>query len=143
MVKVCAVPAPNESISGAGGIGANDGAGRAGARPQQDSLAHRVPGNRVVSSRPVRAGEGRARGIAGDRPELEPALDPFGARHGAYFLETSEWRRGNKIEARKWHEKAREWTKKNDPANEELRRFQSEAAELLGITPPAKGSEGK
>jgi hypothetical protein len=35
--------------------------------------------------------------------------------------------------ARKWYDKAVEWTEKNQPGNPELRRFGTEAAALLKI----------
>ena len=35
--------------------------------------------------------------------------------------------------ARKWYDQAVEWMDKNQPTNKELRRFRSEAAELLGV----------
>jgi serine/threonine protein kinase/tetratricopeptide (TPR) repeat protein len=48
-----------------------------------------------------------------------------------YFLAMAEWQRGNKDDARKWYEKARDWTEKNAPANEELQRFEAQAKDLL------------
>jgi hypothetical protein len=50
-----------------------------------------------------------------------------------FFLAMSQWQLGEKEEARKWYDKAVAWMEKNDPKNEELRRFQAEAEELLGI----------
>lgn len=40
---------------------------------------------------------------------------------------------GNKEESRKWYDKAVEWMDKNDPHDDELKRFRAEAAEVLGI----------
>ncbi len=48
-----------------------------------------------------------------------------------FFLAMTHWQLGNKDEARKWHAKAIEWMDKNAPANEELKRFRAEGAELL------------
>jgi tetratricopeptide (TPR) repeat protein len=48
-----------------------------------------------------------------------------------YFLAMAEWQQGNKDEARRWYDKALEWTKKNAAANEELLRFEAEAREML------------
>ena len=45
----------------------------------------------------------------------------------------ANWQLGKKEEARKWYDKAVEWMEKNQPKNEELRRFRAEAAELLRI----------
>ena len=42
---------------------------------------------------------------------------------------------GDKQTAHKWYAQAVEWMDKNQPANEELRRFRAEAAELLGVEP--------
>jgi tetratricopeptide (TPR) repeat protein len=50
-----------------------------------------------------------------------------------FFLAMSQWQLGEKEEVRKWYDKAVAWMEKNDPKNEELRRFQAEAEELLGI----------
>lgn len=50
-----------------------------------------------------------------------------------FFLAMAHWQRGNKDEARKWYDQAVQWMEKNQPQNEELRRFRTEAAELLGI----------
>jgi hypothetical protein len=56
-----------------------------------------------------------------------------------YFLSMAHWQLGHKEEARKWYDKAVEWTEKNNPKEEDLPRFRAEAAELLGIPlkPPA------
>jgi hypothetical protein len=40
---------------------------------------------------------------------------------------------GNKDEARQWYDRAVQWMEKNNPQDEELRRFRTEAAELLAI----------
>jgi len=54
------------------------------------------------------------------------------ARTG-FFLAMAHWQLGQKDEARQWYDKAVEWMEKNQPEDEELRRFRAEAAELLGI----------
>ena len=51
----------------------------------------------------------------------------------AFFLAMAHWQLGNKDEARKWYDRAVEWMDKNQPKNEELRRFRAEAAELLEV----------
>jgi uncharacterized protein HemY len=48
-----------------------------------------------------------------------------------FFLAMAHWRLGEKDKARAWYDRAVQWTDKNQPANEELRRFRAEAAELL------------
>ena len=58
-----------------------------------------------------------------------------------FFLAMAHWQLGDKDEARKWYDKAVEWMDKNQPKNEELLRFRAEAAELLGISEPAKSTD--
>jgi serine/threonine protein kinase/tetratricopeptide (TPR) repeat protein len=48
-----------------------------------------------------------------------------------FFLAMSHWQLGDKEEARTWYDRAVEWMDKNQPENEELRRFRAEAAEWL------------
>ena len=54
----------------------------------------------------------------------------------------AHWQLGEKEAARKWYDQAVAWMDKNQPNNEELRRFRAEAAELLGVAvelaPPPK-----
>jgi tetratricopeptide (TPR) repeat protein len=50
-----------------------------------------------------------------------------------FFLAMTHWQLGDKVEARKWYDQAVAWMDKNQPENEELRRFRAEAAELLGV----------
>ena len=71
--------------------------------------------------------------------EKAAALRKGGDSFDWLFLAMSHWQLGNKDEARKWYDKAVEWTEKNQPRNAELRRFRTEAAELLKIagTQPA------
>jgi Tfp pilus assembly protein PilF len=49
------------------------------------------------------------------------------------FLAMAHWRLGEKDKAREWYDRAVQWMDKNQPTNEELRRFRAEAAELLGL----------
>ena len=58
-----------------------------------------------------------------------------------FFLAMAHWQLGHKDEARKWYDKAVEWMDKNQPKNDELRRFRAEAAELLGITEPKSSTD--
>ncbi|MEX0679483.1 MAG: protein kinase [Pirellulales bacterium] len=50
-----------------------------------------------------------------------------------FFLAMASWQLDHKDDARQWHGKAVEWMDKNQPENEELRRFRIEAAELLRV----------
>ena len=57
-----------------------------------------------------------------------------GNSHDFLFLAMSHWQLGKKDEARQWYGKAVEWTEKNKPDDEELKRFRAEAEVLLGVT---------
>jgi tetratricopeptide (TPR) repeat protein len=48
-----------------------------------------------------------------------------------FFLAMAHWQLGEKEEARKWRQQAIDWTNKHAPVDEELRRFQIEAQELI------------
>jgi tetratricopeptide (TPR) repeat protein len=50
-----------------------------------------------------------------------------------FFLAMAHWQLGEKEKARKWFDQATDWLDKNQPKNEEFRRFRAEAAELMGI----------
>jgi WD40 repeat protein len=50
-----------------------------------------------------------------------------------FFLAMAHWQLGSQAEARKWYDQASAWMEKNAPQDEELRRFRTEAEELLGI----------
>jgi hypothetical protein len=45
----------------------------------------------------------------------------------------AHWKLGEKDEARKWYDRAVPWMDKDQPKNEQLRRFRAEAAELLEV----------
>jgi hypothetical protein len=45
----------------------------------------------------------------------------------------AHWQLGDRDEARKWYDRAVAWMEKHQPKNEELRRFRTEAEELLRI----------
>jgi tetratricopeptide (TPR) repeat protein len=53
-----------------------------------------------------------------------------------FFLAMARWQKGDTPEARTWFHKAVAWTKDNDPKNEELIQFWTEAAKLLGEPGP-------
>jgi tetratricopeptide (TPR) repeat protein len=75
---------------------------------------------------------------AGDWPAAVESLrksDELGGEavlgFNAFFLAMAHWRLGHQDEARAWYDRAVEWTDLYLPYNEELCRFQAEAAELL------------
>jgi Flp pilus assembly protein TadD len=49
-----------------------------------------------------------------------------------FFLAASHWKLGEKEPARRWYERAVQWTQKRRPGSVELRRFRAEVTELLG-----------
>src|SRR5262249_671433 len=49
------------------------------------------------------------------------------------FLAMAHWQLDDKEEARKGYSRAGEWMAKNQPKNEELRRFRAEASQLLEL----------
>ena len=51
-----------------------------------------------------------------------------------FFLAMARWQLGDKERARKWYDQAVQWMEKNNPKDNELRRFHAEAAALLGLT---------
>jgi tetratricopeptide (TPR) repeat protein len=69
-------------------------------------------------------------------------LDSGGEPTGWFFLAMACWQKGDKEKARPWFDKAVQWMEKNPLYDEELRRFRSEAAALLGVADPPK-STGK
>jgi hypothetical protein len=52
-----------------------------------------------------------------------------------FFLAMAHWRNDEPDAARSWYDRAVRWMEKNQPRNEELRRFRAEAAGLLGLEP--------
>ncbi len=55
-----------------------------------------------------------------------------------FYLTMANWQLGEKEQARQWYDRAVQWMEKNQPKNDELHRFRSEAAELLGIEKVSK-----
>ena len=45
----------------------------------------------------------------------------------------AHWQLGDKNQARKWYDQAVAWMDKNQPKDDELRRFRAEAEELLKV----------
>src|SRR5262249_55078260 len=65
--------------------------------------------------------------------EKSMAMRQGGGGNEWFFLAMAHWQLDAKDKARKWYDKAVEWMDKNAKDNEELRRFRSEAEELLEI----------
>jgi tetratricopeptide (TPR) repeat protein len=61
------------------------------------------------------------------------ALQPVRSASTWFFLAMTHWQRGDKEQARQWYDKAVQWMDKNMTEDEELHRFRTEAASLLGI----------
>jgi serine/threonine protein kinase/Flp pilus assembly protein TadD len=61
------------------------------------------------------------------------ALGKGGDSGDWFFLAMAHWQLGEKQDARHWYDKAVQWMDKNQPNNEELRRFRAEAEELLKV----------
>ena len=82
---------------------------------------------------------GAAQYRAGDWPAtIEALTKSMELRNGGdsfdwYFLAMAHWQSDHKEEARKWYDQAVEWMEKNKPEDEELKRFHTEAAALLGV----------
>jgi tetratricopeptide (TPR) repeat protein len=76
---------------------------------------------------------------AGDWKAAIAALDKSmelrkgGDSNDWFFLAMAHWQLGEKGKAREFYDRAVQWMDKNQPTNEELRRFRAEAAELLGV----------
>jgi tetratricopeptide (TPR) repeat protein len=61
-----------------------------------------------------------------------------------FFLAMAQWQLGERDKARMWYDRAVQWMEKDQPNDEELRRFRAEAAELLKIAEePNNKSESK
>lgn len=67
--------------------------------------------------------------------ELEKSIERNKANtaRDLFFLAMAHWQLAERDQARKHYAQAVEWMEKNQPKDDELRRFRAEAAELLGI----------
>ena len=65
--------------------------------------------------------------------EKSMELRKGGDSYDWFFLAMAHWQLGAKDKAREWYDRAVRWMDKNQPTDEELRRFRAEAAELLGL----------
>jgi serine/threonine protein kinase/Flp pilus assembly protein TadD len=57
-----------------------------------------------------------------------------GSSFNTFFLAMAYWQIGNRDEARRWYDTAVRWMEQNDPGNEELLRFRTDAAGLMDVT---------
>jgi tetratricopeptide (TPR) repeat protein len=67
---------------------------------------------------------------------LEKADQLSGGKHdgfNAFFISMAHWQLGHKEAAIQWYNQAVVWMEKNQSKNQELRRFEAEAAELLNV----------
>jgi tetratricopeptide (TPR) repeat protein len=102
-------------------------------------LAPRVGGYfNTLGVAQYRAGDYRA-AIEALKKSME--LGAGGGAHDFFFLAMAYWQLGDGEESRRWYEKAVGWMAENKPDDEELRRFQTEAAELLGISDKGESEE--
>jgi len=93
---------------------------------------------RTLGAAQCRAGDHKAAiETLGKAMELRSGGDAF----DWFFLAMAHWQLKNKDDARRWYDKAVEWTQNNEPDNKELARFRDEAAKLLAI--PEKPPAGK
>jgi WD40 repeat protein/tetratricopeptide (TPR) repeat protein len=58
-----------------------------------------------------------------------------------FFLAMAHWKLGEHANSRRWHAQAIEWMDKNQPKNDQLRLFRSEAAQLLGQKPESENKK--
>jgi Flp pilus assembly protein TadD len=70
-------------------------------------------------------------------------LDARWESFNTFFLAMAHWQLGHQEEARQWYDRAVQWMKKHKPNDEELRRFRTEAAALLGIGDSARSGKEK
>ena len=68
-----------------------------------------------------------------------------GDAHEWFLLAMAHWQLGNHEDAREWYHKAVEWMAENEPEDDEIPRFHSEASELLDLpdTPPPHTGEAQ
>jgi hypothetical protein len=60
-----------------------------------------------------------------------------------FFLAMAQWQLKEKDKARTWYDQAVAWMDKNNPQDEDLKRFRAEAATLLGLPKSAESQEMK
>jgi tetratricopeptide (TPR) repeat protein len=62
-------------------------------------------------------------------------LNKDGTGSDFFFLAMANQQLKNTAQARQWYDRAVQWMNKNEPKDEELRRFRNEAEEALGLKP--------
>jgi tetratricopeptide (TPR) repeat protein len=75
---------------------------------------------------------------------LEKSIALFAGKNEAFntfFLAMAHWQLGNKAEARLWFDKGVAWANMHEPKNDELRRFRTEAVELVRKESATKENE--
>ena len=77
----------------------------------------------------------RLEGRPSEALEKSMSLNKGGEAADWFFLAMTRWRQGQPAEARKWFDRAVAWTRKNQPGNPELQRFQAEAEAAPGHRP--------
>ena len=109
-------------------------------RDPREALTLAIKAARLDPADPLNCGcLGVAHYRTGNWKAAIPALEKFvqlsggGDASGWFFLAMAHWQLGNKTEARRWYDKAVEWTNRLEKSDEELNRFQKEAADLLGV----------
>jgi Tfp pilus assembly protein PilF len=65
--------------------------------------------------------------------EKSMALSNGGSGSDWFFVAMVYWKLDEKEESRKWYDRAAQWVDKNNPRDDQLRRFRVEASELLGV----------
>ncbi len=65
--------------------------------------------------------------------EKSVALGKGAAAYDWFMLAMAHWQQGDKEEARRLYDRGMQWMEKNAPRNEDLRRFQTEAAKVLEL----------
>jgi uncharacterized protein HemY len=79
---------------------------------------------------------------AAEALEKSMSLHQGGDANDWFFLAMAHWRQNQPAEARKWLDQAVTWTKKNQPRNPELQRFQAEVETLMGLAKEPPASSG-
>jgi tetratricopeptide (TPR) repeat protein/serine/threonine protein kinase len=73
--------------------------------------------------------------------EKSMALRNGGNSFDWFFLAMAHWQLGDKDQARQWYDRAVRWMETNAPQNDELRRFRTEAAQLMNKESEDKNQE--
>ena len=82
----------------------------------------------ILGAAEYRAGNPKA---ALDALQKSSELKYYRVARTQFFAAMAHWQLDEKDEARQSYDQAVEWTERNDPENEELRRFRAEAEQLI------------